>query len=120
MAALPAFRTLAVEEVGDATVVTFVDARLTEELNIQSVGDELSQLVDELGRRKVLLDFSNVSFLSSGVLGKLSVLHHKLQAVQGRLVLCGLRPVLLTPFKLTKLDRTLTIVPDRATGLTSF
>jgi anti-sigma B factor antagonist len=120
MAALPAFQTLAAEEEADATVVTFVDTRITEELNIQSVGDELSQLVDELGRRKLLLDFSNVAFLSSGLLGKLSVLHHKLQAVQGRLVLCGVRPELMLPFKITKLDRTLTIVPDRATGLTAF
>jgi anti-sigma B factor antagonist len=120
MAAPPAFRCLTVEEVGDATVVEFLDTRITEELNIQTVGDELSQLVVELGRRKVLLDFSNVAFLSSGVLGKLSVLHHTLQAVQGKLVLCGIRPELVSPFKITKLDRTLTLVPDRAAGLQAF
>ena len=116
----PAFRCLTVEEVGDVSVVGFVEARITEELNIQTVGDELLQLVEELGRRKLLLDFSNVIFLSSGVLGKLSVLHYRLQAVQGKVVLCGIRPDLATPFRITKLDRTLTIVPDRAVGLQSF
>ena len=78
-------RRLEVEDIGDVAVVNFVDKKILDEQNIQMIGDDLFRLVDELGRRKVLLNFKNVEFMSSAALGKLITLHRKLQAVQGKL-----------------------------------
>ena len=39
------------------------------------IGEQLFSLVDELGRRKILLNFGNVEFLSSAALGKLITLN---------------------------------------------
>jgi len=111
---------LEVEEIGDIAVVNFVDKKILDEQNIQMIGDDLNKLVDELGRRKVLLNFQNVDFMSSAALGKLIWLHKKLNDVQGKLVLCKIAKDILDVFKITKLDKVLKIVPDEQTGLQSF
>jgi anti-sigma B factor antagonist len=121
MASQPARRRrLEVEDIGEVAVVNFVDKKILDEQNIQMIGDDLFRLVDELGRRKVLLNFSNVEFMSSAALGKLITLHRKLQGVQGKLVLCKIAKDILEVFKLTKLDRILTIKNDEQEGLQSF
>src|SRR5882672_11496358 len=116
----PRRRRLEVEDIGDVAVVNFVDKKILDEQNIQMIGDDLFRLVDELGRRKVLLNFANVEFMSSAALGKLITLHRKLQAVQGKLVLCNISKSILEVFKITKLDKLLTIVPDEQAGLQAF
>ena len=88
MADGPRRRRLEVEEIGDIAVVNFIDKKILDEQNIQMIGDDLFRLVDELGRRKVLLNFQNVEFMSSAALGKLITLHRKLQQAGGKLVLC--------------------------------
>jgi anti-sigma B factor antagonist len=116
----PRRRRLEVEDIGDIAVVNFVDKKILDEQNIQMIGDDLFRLVDELGRRKVLLNFGNVEFMSSAALGKLITLHRKLQAVQGKLVLCKIAKDILDVFKITKLDKILTITADEQSGLQSF
>jgi len=116
----PRRRRLEVEDMGDIAVVNFVDKKILDEQNIQMIGDDLFRLVDELGRRKVLLNFGNVEFMSSAALGKLITLHRKLQAVQGKLVLCKIAKDILDVFKITKLDKILTITADEQSGLQSF
>ena len=69
--AQPRRRRLEVEDIGDITVVNFVDKKILDEQNIQVIGEQLFSLVDELGRNKILLNFKNVEFLSSAALGKL-------------------------------------------------
>src|SRR5947207_14036031 len=86
----PRRRRLEVEDVGDIAVVNFVDKKILDEQNIQMIGDDLFRLVDELGRRKVLLNFSKVELMSSAALGKVITLHRQLQARQATLVQCPL------------------------------
>src|SRR3954452_4006099 len=86
----PRRRRLVVEDIGDITVVNFVDKKILDEQNIQMIGDDLFRLVDELGRRKLLLNFANVEFMSSAALGKLIRLHQRLNQVGGKLILCGI------------------------------
>jgi anti-sigma B factor antagonist len=120
MSSQPRRQRLVVEDVGDVTVVNFVDKKILDEQNIQMIGDDLFRLVDELGRRKILLNFSNVEFMSSAALGKLIRLHQRLAAVQGKLILCNISKGILEIFTLTKLDKMLKIVKDEQTGVASF
>jgi anti-sigma B factor antagonist len=116
----PRRQRIVVEDVGDIAVVQFVDKKILDEQNIQMIGDDLFRLVDELGRRKVLLNFSNVEFMSSAALGKLIRLHQRLHSIGGKLILCGISKGILEIFEITKLDKMLTIKPDEQTGLSSF
>jgi anti-sigma B factor antagonist len=113
-------RRLEVEDSGDVAVVQFVDKKILDEQNIQMIGDDLFRLVDELGRRKILLNFGNVEFLSSAALGKLITMNRKVQAVRGKLVLCNISKEIREVFEITKLDKLFTIMPDEQSALQAF
>jgi anti-sigma B factor antagonist len=120
MSSQPRRQRLVVEDIGDITVVNFVDKKILDDQNIQLIGDDLFRLVDELGRRKLLLNFENVEFMSSAALGKLIRLHQRLNQVGGKLILCGISKSIMEIFEITKLDKMLKIVKDEQTGLSSF
>src|SRR5467141_1058261 len=116
----PRRRRLEVEDIGDVTVVNFTDKKILDEQNIQVIGEQLFSLVDEAGRRKLLLNFGNVEYLSSAALGKLITLNKKLQAAGGRLILCNIDPQIYEVFEITKLDRFFNIQKDEQGGLQAF
>src|SRR5436853_1936463 len=84
MSSQPRRRRLEVEDIDDVTVVNFTDKKILDEQNIQVIGEQLFSLVDELGRRKILLNFSNVEYLSSAALGKLITLNKKINTSGGK------------------------------------
>ena len=116
----PRRRRLEVEEIGDVTVVNFIDKKILDEQNIQRIGEDLFSLVDELGRRKILLNFSNVEYLSSAALGKFITLNKKVQAASGKLILCHIEPNIYEVFEITKLNKLFNIQKDEQTGLQTF
>ncbi|MGL4421275.1 MAG: STAS domain-containing protein [Gemmataceae bacterium] len=116
----PRRQRIVVEDMGDVTVVNFVDKKILDEQNIQMIGDDLFRLVDELGRRKLLLDFQKVEFMSSAALGKLIRLDQRLKQVGGKLILCGISKSIMEIFEITKLDRMLKIVKDETAGVNAF
>ena len=110
---------LEVEDIGDITVVNFTDRKILDEANIQLIGEELFSLVDR-GRKKVLLNFGNVEYLSSAALGKLITLNNKLRAVTGRLILCNIDPQIYEVFEITKLNKFFTIHKEEQAALQAF
>ncbi len=113
-------RRLEVAEVGDVTVVRFVDRKILDEGNIQEMGQELFQLVEEEKRAKLLLNFSSVDFLSSAALGKLITLDKKVKAHSGKLKLSNIRPEIYEVFAITKLNKLFDIKDDEAAALAAF
>jgi anti-sigma B factor antagonist len=96
---------LLIQPIRDVTVVTFSDASILDAAQVQQLGEDLYDLVDNRARRKLVLDFSNVKFLSSSALGVLITLRKKSEEIKGRLLLCSLRPELRKVFKITSLDK---------------
>lgn len=93
------------QRLGRVVVVDFIDAALMDALQIQQIGAELYDLVDKQGHKHILLDFSNVKFLSSQTLGVMLNLHKKITDRKGWMGVCGLKKDLHKVFKLTKLDK---------------
>jgi anti-sigma B factor antagonist len=120
MSAQPRRQKLEVEDIGDVTVVNFVDKKILDEQNIQVIGEQLFRLVDDLGRTKLLLNFGNVEYLSSAALGKLITLNKKVKGVGGKLVLCNIAPNIYEVFEITRLNNLLTIQKDEQGGLQAF
>ncbi len=117
---MAADRRLETSDVGEVTVVRFVDRRLVDMDQIQQVGQELNQLVETKGDPKLLLNFADVDFLSSAALGKLITLDKKLKQSGGQLVLCDIRPEIQEVFAITRLDRLFDIVDDEDEALAAF
>jgi anti-sigma B factor antagonist len=113
-------RRLQLSEVGDVSVVRFVDRKILDEANIQELGQELFQLIEEENRKNLLLNFSSVEFLSSAALGKLITLDKKVKAHAGKLKLSNIRPEIYEVFAITKLNKLFDIKDDEADALASF
>src|SRR5207248_7092431 len=120
MSGPPRRRRLEVEDIGDVTVVNFTDRKILDEQNIQAIGEQLFSLVDEAGRRKILLNFGNVEYLSSAALAKLITLNKKLQQAGGRLILCNIDPSIYEVFEITKLNKLFNIQPEEQAALQAF
>jgi anti-sigma B factor antagonist len=120
MSSQPKRRRLELEQIGDVTVVNFIDKKILDEQSIQTIGEQLFSLVDQENCRQMLLNFGNVEFLSSAALGKLIKLKKKLEEVQGRLILCNISPQIFEVFEITKLDRYFTIQKEEQEALQAF
>ena len=120
MAEQPRRRRLEVEDIGEVTVVNFTDRKILDEQNIQVIGEQLFNLVDEAGRKKILLNFANVEYLSSAALGKLILLNNKLKTTGGRLILCNIDPQIYEVFEITKLNKVFNIQKEEQAALQAF
>lgn len=103
---------LEVEDAGDVTRVVFLDRIITKEQDIQMIGEELFSLVDEQGKKKIILDFANLEYLATDAFGKLITLQKKVSAADGKLVLCNISKDIYEIFEIVKLNKILTIVKD--------
>ncbi len=117
---MAAGRRIDVEEVGDVTIATFVDKKILDENNIQQIGSQLFALVEEDGRKRIILDFSNVEYLSSAALGKLITMDKKVKANSGKLRLCSIRPDIYEVFAITKLNKLFDIKDAQEDALQGF
>lgn len=111
---------LVVQNIGDVVVVNFGDTAILDGLTIDAITRSLLDLVDNQARRKILLDFSRVRFLSSSMLGVLIRLQKRIGAINGRLAILGLRPELHKVFKITRLDKLFNFYNDEQDALNSF
>ncbi|MCA9082527.1 MAG: STAS domain-containing protein [Planctomycetaceae bacterium] len=109
-----------IEEVGAVTVARFLDKKILDEANIDKIGQELFGLVDTDGRKKIVLDFSLVEYLSSAALGKLITMHKKVTAAGGKCVLCNIQKDILDVFKITQLHKVLSLCTDLDDALSKF
>jgi anti-sigma B factor antagonist len=113
-------RRLELSEVGDVTVVRFVDRKILDVTNIHELGKELFALVEEQNRKKLLLNFGTVEFLSSETLGELIKLEKKVKQHQGRLMLTNIKPEIYEVFAITRLNKLFDIRDEEAEALTAF
>ena len=109
---------LIVSEIQGITIVGFRSASITDQRTIEAIGSELYALVDATARKKIVLDFTAVRFLSSSMLGVLIQLQKKSRQIGGRMVLCAMRADLMKVFQITKLDKILEFAPDEGQAMT--
>jgi carbon storage regulator len=89
------------EQAGTVKIITFTAGQVRLENVIAS---ELEGLTDELGECHLLLDFTNVEYVTSVELGTLVSLHKKMKASGGRLTLFNLNLQVFDVFLATRLE----------------
>ncbi len=111
---------LVISQMQDVTVANFNESSILETGAVQAIAKELYAMIDEQARKKVILDFHMVKFLSSQMLGVLIAMHKKSAEIGGKIIICGLKPELYKVFKITKLDKLLNFASDEEQALNSF
>lgn len=97
----------------------FTDEKILEERDILELQESLMGVIEQADKINLVLDFSNVKFLSSAVLGLLIRVSKKVYERGGQLRLCNISPRIYEIFKITRLTKIFDIFPDRASALAS-
>jgi len=105
-----------VDYTDNATIITFVDERILEETDIQDLRASIMSVVEQGEHMSLILDFSNVRFLSSAVLGLLLRISKRIYERDGRLRLCSINPKIYQIFKITRLTKIFDIYKDLETA----
>jgi anti-sigma B factor antagonist len=109
------------QPIGPVMVVEFRLASLMDPIVLEAAAKRLYKMVDEEDRRKVILDFERVQYLSSQAIGILLTMKKKLDTLgNSKLVLCGVQPKLAELLKITRLDKIMNIKPTQKEALASF
>ena len=103
---------ISVEYAKKATIISFTDEKILEESDIKALQDSIMSVVEQTERIKLILDFGNVQFLSSAVLGLLIRLSKRIYEHDGQLKLCNINPKIFEIFKITRLTKTFDIYKD--------
>jgi len=107
---------ISVEYAGNATIMSFTDEKILEEKDIQALQESIMSVIGQAERINLILDFGNVRFLSSAVLGLLIRISKRIYERDGQLRLCNINPKIYEIFKITRLTKTFDIYNDIETA----
>ena len=103
---------ISVEYAGNATIITLADERILEDEDIRALQESLMSVIEQGGQINLVVDFCNVRFLSSAVLGLLIRVSKKVYEQDGTLRLCNINPKIHEIFKITRLTKIFDIYRD--------
>jgi anti-sigma B factor antagonist len=103
---------ISVEYAENATIVTFTDEKILEDKDVQALQESIMSVIEQAERINLILDFCNVRFLSSAVLGLLIRISKKVYERDGQLKLCSINPKIYKIFKITRLTKIFDIYQD--------
>ena len=103
---------ISVEYAGNATIMRFTDEKILEEQDIKALTESIMSVIEQAERINLILDFGNVRFLSSAVLGLLIRISKRIYEGDGQLGLCNINPKIYEIFKITRLTKTFDIYND--------
>ena len=98
-----AYRHISVQEKSGVLVLTIGLARVATYELAESMGRELIESVRATTPNKVVVELSQIEYMSSVGYGPLISLHGMIRDAGGRLILCGLSPVIRQMFEATRL-----------------
>ncbi|HMP79058.1 MAG TPA: STAS domain-containing protein [Pirellulaceae bacterium] len=101
-------------------VIYLPDVRLIDASRIESLGAELVNLVNKTEQQRFVLNFQNVTHMSSAMIGKLIAFALKCQGAKVALRLCGINDNISKIFKVMKLEGQFQIEADEDTAIASF
>jgi anti-anti-sigma factor len=104
---------------GDVTIAEMVVQKILDEMSITEMGHHLGALATQTPAPKLVLDFGNVSHMSSAALGMLITLHKRVREKNGQLRLCNIQPSIYEVFVITRLNEILQICQSREEALAS-
>lgn len=93
----------------DVTFVTFEDEKILDESQIRELQKELEPVIEKNQDNQLVLNFANVRFLTSAMLGLLVRIHKRVNERGGKLELRNLDDNLYKIFEITQLTKVFNI-----------
>ena len=106
------------EEYQGGVLIVQVKGRL-DAISAPQVDKKVTNLID-MGNRFILMDFSEVDYLSSAGMRLLLSATKRLKNQEGKFVICNVNDDVLEVLKMAGFDRILRLVPSREVGLLEF
>lgn len=89
----------------NVTFVTFTAERIVDEQQIRELREAFGEVIERNQSNRLILNFANVRFMTSALLGFLVRIHKKVCEAGGHLQLSNLDPNLRKVFEITQLTK---------------
>ena len=89
----------------EVTHVEFLDEKILEEHRIAAIRQSLEPVIERNDNGHMILNFANVKFMTSAMLGLLIRVNKKVRQRGGRLALCNVAPKIREVFEITQLTK---------------
>ena len=110
---------ISVDYVQEAVVITLADEKILQTADIIALENSILPVIEGKEALKLVINFTNVQFLSSSVLGLLIRISKKIYEQDGQLRLCNINPKIFSIFKITRLDKVFDIYNDLPEAMNS-
>ncbi len=118
---MPVAPRIQAQDADGVTLVRFQDHQLFDERVVREAAEQIAAALPNDGSPiRLVVNFSDVTLISSTLLSKLILLQRRVDASHGRLRLCEMSPVIQQVFRTSNLDRLFKIDRDRTSSLESF
>ena len=113
---------LKITQTDNVTIAEFIDAHISkfDESAVDEISRQLFEVVQGGTSISLLLDFSNVTYLNSSMLGVLIRLKKRIKEAKGRLRLCSLKPKIYEMFVFTEVYKLFDINDNQQSRLDEF
>jgi anti-anti-sigma factor len=111
---------LDIEIIYSVAIVRFLEKRIVSLSTIDAMKKQLYELVDQARHQNLLLNFSNVEYISNAAIGILVGLHKKATSSNGRLILCNVSPEVFEHFSTRRLNKVFDIQAEEELALKEF
>ena len=103
---------ISLEYRGQIVIAMLTDEKILDEDQLQGLEGSFLPLIQKTTGIQLIIDFSNVKFLTSSVLGLLIRISKKVYETEGTLRLCSIDSKILEVFRITRLDKIFEIHSD--------
>ena len=110
---------ISVEYSEGATIAILADEKILEDNDIKDIQQSVMALIEQNEKIALVIDFSNVKFLTSSALGLLIRISKKVYESDGMLRLASIDHKILEIFRITRLDKVFEIHADRESAIES-
>ena len=111
---------MVVLRLGDVHLIEFTGTSLVDQVAIQSIGAEIEELVDKADHPKFVIDLAGLQYVSSAMIDVIISINKKIQSMNGELRLAAVSAPIMEAFKLTRLDKILSIYDDSDKAMHQF
>ncbi|MBN1457651.1 MAG: STAS domain-containing protein [Sedimentisphaerales bacterium] len=110
---------ISIERLKNATVALINEEKILQEHDIQVLESSIMPLIENSHGINLIMNFSNVKFLTSSALGLLIRISKKIYEVEGTLLLCCINPKIYQIFEITRLNEVFAIFESQELAIES-